>query len=216
MKVNFSKLNTQSFKTPDKKYSSPNKNINFGAGNFDTKSAVGKTGAIDKILNNKLAKSLFKIANKNPFVFTTVSLLVACALMRPATIMLTPGSNQKDKKYAAGKSIIASIIASAGRLLFIIPLGFYIHKLGKKAINNPNFKFPKLDTEDFDALKYLITNAAGFVLSVGMAALMVKAVAKIMKKLVPDENKQNKEKQPIIDSGVGTSLGKNKEVPNGN
>lgn len=215
MNVRFYKIESKSFIQKNTRPLDPATNLSFGAANFDTNPA-GKTETIDKILNNKLAKSLFKIANKNPFVFTTVALLVACAFMRPATIMLTPGSNPKDKKYAAGKSIIASLIASAGRLLFIIPLGTIIHKLGQKALDNPNFKFPKLKTQKFDALKYLITNVAGFVLSVGMAALMVKAVAKIMKKLVPEENKQSKEKQPIIDSGFGTSFEKNKEVPNGN
>lgn len=190
MNVQFYKLEqvNSNFKNLSKEQLSPRiKNISFEAATCDAKKPDGKTKVIDKVLNNKAVKWLFKIANKNPFAFTIAALLATCVVMRPATIMITPGSDIEDKKYAAGKSIIASIIANASRLVFILPLGIVIHKLGQKALDNPEFKFPKLKTKEFDSFKYLVTNAAGLALSLALSALIVKFVAVIMKELVPEK-----------------------------
>lgn len=213
--VNFTRLSVESPQKNNKKYSGPNK-ISFGASIAISEPNNQNSQIIDKLLNNKLAKSLFKIANKNPFAFTIAAMLTACIAMRPATIMLLPGENKEDKKYAAGKSIISSVIANSIRLIFIIPLGMAIHRLGQKAIENPCFKFPKLKTPKFDALKYLITNSAGFVLSLASAALMVKAIGKIMAKLVPENKQQHNQPSQNESLNNDTNFEKTAGGQNGN
>lgn len=147
------------------------------------KGATPKSSILDKILKNKLVKSLFELADKNPFAFNIVALATACMALRPATIMVVPGSNDKDKKYAAGKSIIASVVATASRLMFILPLGIAIKKLGDDAKKNPKIKFPKEGTTEFKAFNFALNNGAGALIAIPTAALVVFLVAKIMDKL---------------------------------
>lgn len=154
--------------------------------------ALPKSSSItEKILKNKLVKGLFGLADKNPFAFNIVALAVSCMAFRPATIMIVPGSNDKDKKYAAGKSIIASSVATVSRLLFILPLGIAIKKLGENAKKDPKINFPHGGTAKFNTFNFAVNNATGALIAIPTAALVVYLVAKIMDKIVPKDKKGN-------------------------
>lgn len=146
----------------------------------------------DKILKNKLVGGLFKLADKNPFAFNIVALATACMALRPATVMVVPGSNDKDKKYAAGKSFIASFISTASRLLFILPLGIAIKKLAEKAKIDPKIHFPADGTDAFKKFNFAINNASGAIIAIPTAALVVYLVAKIMDILMKEPKNENK------------------------
>lgn len=145
----------------------------------------------DRILKNKLVKWLFELSDKNPFAFGIVALATSCMALRPATVMVVPGSNDKDKKYAAGKSFIASFVATTSRLIFILPLGIVMKKLGDAAKNNPKINFPHKGTTKFDAFNFAVNHSAGIILSIPTAALVVFLVAKIMDKLMHVSKKEN-------------------------
>lgn len=173
------------------------RNTHFTGGLSKTKDSK----IIDWILKNKLSQKLFELADKNPFAFTIASLATTCMLMRPPTILIMPGSNDKDKKYAAGKSFIASFVGNSSRILFILPLGFAMKKLGDKAEKNllknnqpikalPK-KFPPRSTKQFEVFNFAVSQTAGFLLAIPSSALMVYATAKIMDKLM-NKTKNNR------------------------
>lgn len=150
---------------------------------------------VDKIINNKFAQKVFKFASLNPFGFNIAALAIACIVLRPATIMVTPGSSKKDREYTAGKSIISSAIANGSRILFCLPLAKAIVKLGDKAKKNPKeVKFPAKGTPKFEVVNYAINNGFAVLLSLATSGLMVYSVAKIMPILLKDKNDKNKVK----------------------
>lgn len=153
-------------------------NINFN-GNVPKLSPM-----TDKFLKNKFVKGLFEFADKNPFAFNVVALAVACMGLRTSTVLIMPGSNDKDKKYAAGKSFISSFISTVSRLMLILPVGIAIEKLGKAAKENPKLEFPADGTTRFKAFKFGVNNGIGLLLSVPTAALVIYLVAKIMDKIM--------------------------------
>lgn len=164
-----------------------------------------QTEFIDKILNNKVAKGIFDFASLNPFGFNILMLATTCIVLRPATVMVVPGSNKEDKKYIAVKSIVASTIANTGRLLFCLPLAKSIEKLGNKAVEKTkNIDFPAKGTPRFDAYNFGVNNGFAFILSLFTTALFVAAVTKIMNKIMPPngdkKNSSNidKNKQEIL------------------
>jgi hypothetical protein len=148
---------------------------------------------IDKILNNKFAQKVFKFASLNPFGFNIVALTVSCMFLRPATLMVTPGTSKKEREYAAGKSIISSGIANGSRILLCLPLAKAIEKLGDKALHNPNSaKFPAKGTPKFEVVNYAINNGFAVLLSLATSGLMVSMVAKIMPILLKGKMDKNK------------------------
>lgn len=160
-----------------------NKETSFGNANKPLPSKL------DKFLKNKFVQGLFKLADKNPFAFNIVALATTCMLMRPVTILAIPGTNEKDKKYAAGKSFIASVIGNSSRLLFILPLGIFMANLGRQAVKNPKLKFPKDKTPEFQAYNYLVNNLAATLLAIPTSGLMVYAVAKVMDKFTHQKSR---------------------------
>lgn len=166
--------------------------------NTNFKGNLSKPSPItDKILKNKVVKSLFELADKNPFAFNTLALASTCMVMRPATIMVVPGSNDKDKKYAAAKSFTASFISTASRLIFILPLGIAIKKLGERAKTNPEIDFPQRGTPKFNAFNFAVNNTTGALLAIPIAALVVYLVAKIMDKIMHNSNNKSDKKDNI-------------------
>lgn len=156
------------------------------------KGAPPKVSFLDKMLKNKFVKGLFEFADKNPFAFNIAAMATACMALRPATILVMPGSNDKDKKYAAGKSFISSFVATVSRLIFILPLGIAMANLAKKAKENPKIKFPHEGTAEFTRFNFGVNNTAGVILAVPTAALVVFLVAKIMDKLMHGDKKEIK------------------------
>lgn len=199
---------------------------NFGA------SPKAATISIDKFLNNKFVKGTFKFADNNPFGFTVGMLALTCIIMRPPTILIVPGSSKPDRQYAAGKSVIASIIANTARILLCLPLGKAILKLGEKAQegkNAPDIKnksieeinkyanailkekgfYPK-NTPHFDAINFAISNGFALILAIATSALLVKAVSKIMPKLFPpNENNKNETNPSTLNEKTKYSGGAN-------
>lgn len=155
-------------------------NINFKGTLPSTKSPF-----IDWLMTRKATKGLFKLASLNPFAFNVAAMAITCILMRPPTIMVVPGSNKEDKSYAAAKSIIGSIIANGSRLIFILPLGILMKKLGQKALKDNHLQFPKIETKEYEAYNYLISNGAGFLLSLGLSAPIIYTLTKVMNKIMP-------------------------------
>lgn len=189
--------------TPQLNYQNVNSQSNANSfQNISFKGAPPKPSPIlDKILKNKLVKGLFELADKNPFAFNIVALATACMALRPATVMVVPGSNDKDKKYAAGKSIIASFVGTVSRLIFILPLGIAIKKLGEDAKKNTKINFPKEGTPEFKAFNFALNNGAGALIAIPTAALVVFLVAKIMDKLTHEpkngNNSENTNNRPF-------------------
>lgn len=172
-------LNSRSIKV------NKNKQSSFYDVNF--KGTLPKPSPIlDRFLNNKITKSAFKLASLNPFAFNIAALALTCIVMRPLTILITPGSTKEDRRYAAGKSVIASTIANTSRIVFCLPLANAMKKLGKASqAGAVGVKFPKIGTPKFDAFNYLVNNGFAVILSLATSAIIVEAVAKVMDKLVP-------------------------------
>lgn len=160
---------------------SHNQNVTFTS---NTQSGMSLT---DKILTNKFAQKVFKLAGLKPAIFNIIALATTSILLRPATILVVPGSNKEDRRYAAGKSVISSVIANAGKILLCLPLANSMVKLGKEATSKvAKTHFPKLESPRFNVLNYLVTNGFTVVMSVATTALMVKTVTKVMGALVPE------------------------------
>lgn len=156
---------------------------------------------IDGILKNKAAQWIFNFADKNPFGFDILTLATTCILMRPVTILFFPGTKKDDKKYLAIKSIIASVIANAGRLAFCIPLAKSLEHLGDKAAKNvDSIRFPARQTKKFEAFNYVANKGFAVLLSIGTAALTAMAVSKIMLKILPPH--EEKSKQLIVNKPI--------------
>lgn len=144
------------------------------------------TKFIDSILQKKFSKGLFRLAGLNPVLFNVSVLTLVGLVLRPATIMVVPGSNKEDRSYAAGKSIISTSIYTATKLAIFYPFGKYMEYLGTRAKENPvKYKFPHIGTKKFDALNYLINNGLSALITIMTASLMVTLVSKIMNKVVP-------------------------------
>lgn len=156
--------------------------------------AAGESKTINKILESKSAQWAFKFAKKNPFGFNILSLALSCIILRPATIMALPGQKKDDKQYLAGKSIIASVIIDIARLAFCLPLAKALDYMGEKAKVLPKLKFPKAGTKEFDIFNFGVNNALSVVLQVGTAALMTMAIPRVMAKILPPPEQNNKEK----------------------
>lgn len=168
--------------------------------------AVKNSKIIDGILKNKAAQWAFKFASKNSFGFSVLALAISCMIFRPITIMALPGQKKDDKEYLAAKAIIASAIADAGRILFILPLGIAmdkwtktakkaeelvdkqkLEKLGKEAQN----KAIAIRNTKYDAFNFAANNVFSVILSIGTAALMTIAIPKVMSRILPPPNKNN-------------------------
>lgn len=167
----------------------PKKNVSNKG--FEGNSAASQTPKIDRILKNKFAQKLSKIAQQNPHAFNLINLAVLGILLRPATVMAVPGAEKEDKQYVAAKSVIGTALIVASQLLISIPLGKGIEKLGKAAANNPKIPFFKFGSKQFDAYNFLISNAVGLVVTLASSSfLTVKLTTKIMNKLL-SEKKSN-------------------------
>lgn len=160
--------------------------ISFG-GNLPAKNSR----MIDSILKSESAQWIFKLADKNPHNFNIVVMALIGVLLRPATILITPGAKKEDKQYAAGKSIIGSIIGPAIHVGPFIILANAINKLGKEAEKNPKIKFPKINTKEFEAFNYIVNNGTAFILSLLLALSVAKATAKIMNIVFPEKKEKN-------------------------
>ena len=151
---------------------------------------------INSILKNKAAQWAFKFANDNPFGFSVLTLATTCMVFRPATVMALPGQKKEDKQYLAVKSFVASAVANAGRLMFILPLGIAIKKMGEAAKKDSGFKFPHIETKNFNAFNFATNNGFAILLSIGTAAVMTKAIPKVMSKILPPPESKKQEKNP--------------------
>lgn len=176
--MSFEKTHKYTFNANNTKANS--QNINF-KGTLPTT----KPPFLDRLMNAKAVKGLFKLASQHPFPFNVIAMATACILLRPPTIMLMPGSNKEDKSYAAAKSIIGSVIANGSRLILIFPLGIAMAKMGEKALKDHTLKFPKIKTKEYEAYNYLISNSAGFILSLGMSGPIIYTLTKVMNKIMP-------------------------------
>lgn len=189
--------------TPQLNYQNINSQINAKPfQNVSFKGAPPKVSILDKMLKNKLAQGLFKLADMNPFAFNLTALAVSCIILRPPTIMVVPGSNKDDRKYMAGKSIIAATIADTSRVLLCLPLAMTMKKLGQKALAG-KLNFPKEGTKEFEAFNYMVNNGFALLLVIGTSALMAWTVAKVMNILVPPHKNTDE-----IKSGDNVKLGK--------
>jgi len=190
MKININNTNPKQLN-----YKSNNKNNKNSFNNVSFKSAPPKhSPIIDKLLKNKFTQRLFKLADINPFAFNIVALATTCIILRPATIMVVPGSSKEDKKYAAGKSIISSAIANTSRVVLCLPLALSVAKLGKEAAQKAGeTKFPKIGTPKFESFNYLVNNGFSVILAIATSALMVTTVAKVMNKLMPPPKNKNQD-----------------------
>lgn len=166
--------------------------------------AEKESKVINSILKNKAAQWAFKFASKNSFGFSVLALAISCMIFRPITIMALPGQKKDDKEYLAAKAIIASAIADAGRILFILPLGIAMDKWTKTAKKAEELvdkqKLKELEKEaqnkvtairdtKYDAFNFAANNVFSVILSIGTAALMTIAIPKVMSKILPPPNK---------------------------
>lgn len=163
------------------------------AANLPAKTTFSKTLFTDKLLKNKFVQKLLNLASLNPHAFNLTIMAVMAILLRPATILIVPGAKKEDKQYAAGKSVVSSVISTTAQLALCIPLAKSIEKLAREAESKPHFSnFPKVKTPRFEAFNYLINNGFAVLLTVASAMVMSKAVAKVMNKILPDKNKEPK------------------------
>lgn len=187
-----------------------NEPVNFSA-NFSDKNSK----FIDSVLKNKFAqKYIFDFAGKSPHVFNLCALAFMNILLRPASILAVPGAKEEDKKYAAAKSIIGSVLLTIGESVICIPIAKRIQKLAIEAKEKPNLSnFPPIDTPKFKAYNYLVNNAVGLALTmIFMSFLTVKLTAKIMHKI--SSNKKNEQKNSNSTSIISSDLNKNTPLIN--
>lgn len=184
-------------------------NPNQSAPSFAANLPVKKTPFTDKLLKNKLVQKLFNLASLNPHAFNLTIMAVMAILLRPATILIVPGAKKEDKQYAAGKSVVSSVISTMTQLALCIPLAKSIEKLAKEAESKPHLSnFPKIKTPKFDAFNYLVNNGFAIILTVVSSIVMAKAVAKIMNKILPkkENNTKLENTTPVPTQGAGGSL----------
>lgn len=154
--------------------------------------AAPESKVINQILGKKSAQWVLKFASNNPFGFNVLALAIASMIFRPITVLALPGQKKDDKQYLAVKSVVASVVANAGRLLFILPLGLLIKHAGNKAKKNPQPRFPIIDTKEFNAFNFAINNGFAFFLAIGTAAVMTKAIPRVMAKILPPPEQNKK------------------------
>jgi len=147
---------------------------------------------INGILKSKAAQGIFKFASNNPFGFSVLTLATTCIIFRPLTILALPGQKKDDKQYLAVKSVVASTVANSGRILLIYPLGKALEYVGKKAKENPKLKFPAGDTKEFNAFNFGVNNGFAVLLAIATAAIMTKAIPRVMAKILPPPEQKKK------------------------
>lgn len=158
--------------------------------NFEGGLPASKTPVIDWILTNKTAQKLFNLASMNPHTFNLTVMALMGIAIRPATILVFPGAKKEDKQYAAGKSVISSIITTISQAALCIPLAKTIEKFAKEAEKSPKIvHIPKISSKEFAPFNYLINNGFAVILTVVSSMIMAEAVTKIMNKILP--NKKN-------------------------
>lgn len=170
---------------------------------------VKKTPFTDKLLKNKFMQKLFNLASLNPHAFNLTIMAVMAIMLRPATILIVPGAKKEDKQYAAGKSVVSSVISTTAQLALCIPLAKTIEKLAREAEVKPHLSnFPKIKTPRFEAFNYLVNNGFAIILTVASSMVMAKAVAKIMNKILPtkETNTKLENTTPVPTQGAGGSL----------
>lgn len=148
-----------------------------------TANSPAKTNLIDKVLKNKIFKSMCKFAGKNPHAFNLLSLAFVGILLRPPSIMAVPGAKKEDKEYAATKSVVGSSTVAISQLLFIIPLASVLDNIRKEITkNNHGLNNPKM--RRFEAFNYLVNNGVGLILTLLFMPFVVKSTNSIATKML--------------------------------
>lgn len=141
---------------------------------------------LDSFLTSKPVKKAFEWASLYPTAFMVGVLATVGLILRPATIMVIPGSNKEDKSYASIKSMVSTTINTTAKLALFIPFGMYMKHLGKKATETPlKGKFPELGSNEFKSFNYLLSGVLGLTANICSAALLAELVAKVMNKVMP-------------------------------
>ena len=91
------------------------------------------------IYDSKGLKKILRFAENNGALFTSAVTLTLSATARPAAIMLTPHTDEDNKKFACTKSMVSALFDAAITLLISLPL---VHSVGKIQKNPQKYLNP--------------------------------------------------------------------------
>lgn len=162
---------------------------------FEGNPVASETPRIDRILQKPFVQDIFKKASNNSHLIQVLSIGVLGLALRPATLLVIPGAEKKDKQYVATKSIIGTALLVATQLLITIPLGKSLDKLAEIAKKNPKSAFNSYTPKQLKAYNFLISSVVGLVLTFATSSyLTVKLTTQIMTKLFPQKEESNTQK----------------------
>lgn len=167
---------------------SSNAKVSFGAMALEAPSPK-----LDKVLQNKFTKKLFRVADMNPHVFNLVASAAVGLTIRPVSLLAVPGAQKENKEYVATKSVVGTVLTTASELALCIPLAKTIEKLGNEATKaTSKANFPKINTPKFEAYNYFVGNGFALVLTLFSSMALAKIVPQIMNKILPEKKEDVK------------------------
>jgi len=161
----------------------------------------GKT--MKKILQSKNFHWLCEKANNEPGIMETLVAVGIVCTLRPAAILATPGSDKRDKQYAAAKSWASAIIDLGVTMALLDPIkrayGYFEKDLLPMCLKDPkkaaNLKYMENKTGKASA-SFIVNYGPKFITVPIRAAVTIALIPVIMRALFPkkDAKKQDKEK----------------------
>lgn len=175
-----------------------------------TPDAVKKTGGIT---TKSLVHKFIQSADNSGLYEGLIAPVLAC-FIRPISILSLPGSEKRDKQYAASQSIATGIVSFVSSMLIYTPLD--------EAIKNVNKNLEKTkwlnDPTKMTIFKNLVSGGIKIATYGAIAAIMINTVPPVMNLLFPKKNKavskdkmNTSEKVNIQKTSDGSSK-KNNEV----
>lgn len=154
-----------------------------------------------KLYTNPKFKKLLEFIADQQLVFGAAFALLLTCILRPASIVLLPGTkNKDDQKYAAAHSIASGVIGFGISTVLFLPVGNALKKFKenpKKFITNKNSYLLNKNAEA-TAIKY-IDRLPDIVAAIPKGILTVALIPPILKYIFGMEKKKdnNKKETPI-------------------
>ena len=153
---------------------------------------------VQSIYNSEILKKGLEFAANNGALFTATASLALSTVARPAVILFTPNTDEKNKQYACSKSIASSAIGYLLMLLVSSPVAKAIKKIDQKpsqylknetieALKNSGNTLSKSSRYKFATQLFKL--GIGFLIAVPKSLVTCALIPPIMSKIFPDKHK---------------------------
>jgi hypothetical protein len=153
-----------------------------------------------KFFENKFVRNFLDKAYENQTLFSAGFALLLTCILRPATIMVTPGSkkNSDDKKYAAAHSMASGVIGYLISCAISKPISAGL----KKIIENPSDFLPKdsylvKQKASMNAANTYLNRLPDVLMAAPKAMITIALIPPILKYVFGWEKKSNADKKQM-------------------